>query len=81
MVTSMFVSLVWSFSQPRLSMENSITKVSAPQLTLVCACVILPWLSPSTAWFWKISSALVFIVVFCLLERRRRRMVGTPGSS
>ena len=64
MVTSMFDSLVWSFSQPELSLVNSMPKVSAPQLTLVCACVILPWLSQSTAWFWKISSALVFIVVF-----------------
>ena len=43
---------------------NSVPKVSAPQLTFLCACVILPWLSPSTGWFWKISSALVFIVVF-----------------
>ena len=57
MATSMFGSLVWSFSQPGLSLVDSMPKVSAPQLTLVCACVILPWLSPSTAWFWKISSA------------------------
>ena len=64
MVLLMFDSLVWSFSLPGQSLVNSMPKVSAPQLTLVCACVILPWLSPSTAWFWKISSALVFIVVF-----------------
>ena len=64
MVTSMFDSLVWSFFLPGLSLVNSMPMVSAPQLTLVCACVILPWLSPSTARFWKISSALVFIVVF-----------------
>ena len=40
MVTSMFGSLVWSSSQPGLSLVNSMPKVSDPQLTLVCACVI-----------------------------------------
>ena len=38
----MFDSLVWSFSLPGLSLVNSMPKVSVPQLTLVCACVILP---------------------------------------